>query len=424
MTAVIGILNKHGVTMAADSAVTVTGGNQKKIYNTANKLFTLSKHHPIGIMIYSSSTFMSTPWEIIIKLYRKELKDKSFDTVVEYKDDFLKFLKGKDFYTTPEHQLLNLKQFLYWQLDILKDRMIEKLSDDKTEEELLVEFQEIILEDLQNNIESYNGATNILNDFADYTLENFKEYAEEGIKEVTDTIFDGIAINDDIFNAIVELYYNHLKTTNFIGITTGIVFGGYGEKEIYPSMVSIQIAEVLDNRLRYYDFDNCEISDNNNGAIMPYAQTDVINMFIKGIDPEIDYTYITVFKKLLADYTTTIVGLLNGENDELAQKINGFDLSILTTEFEKQLNQLKREKQVSPTLDTVAILSKEDLAEMAESLIYLTYLKRRISSTEESVGGPIDVAIISKGDGFIWKKRKHYFEESLNKHFMANYFNN
>ncbi|MCF1420445.1 hypothetical protein [Mangrovimonas futianensis] len=424
MTAVIGILNKHGVTMAADSAVTVTGGNQKKIYNTANKLFTLSKHHPIGIMIYSSSTFMSTPWEIIIKLYRKELKDKSFDTVVEYKDDFLKFLKGKDFYTTPEHQLLNLKQFLYWQLDILKGRMIEKLSDDKTEEELSVEFQEIILEDLQNNIDSYNGATNILNDFADYSLENFKEYAEEGIKEVTDTIFDGIEINDDIFNAIVELYYNHLKTTNFIGITTGIVFGGYGEKEIYPSMVSIQIAEALDNRLRYYDFDSCEISDNNNGAIMPYAQTDVINMFIKGIDPEIDYTYITVFKKLLADYTNIIVGILNGENDELAQKINGFDLSILTTEFEKQLNQLKREKQVSPTLDTVAILSKEDLAEMAESLIYLTYLKRRISSTEESVGGPIDVAIISKGDGFIWKKRKHYFEESLNKHFMANYFNN
>lgn len=424
MTAVIGILNKHGVTMAADSAVTVTGGNQKKIYNTANKLFTLSKHHPVGIMIYDSSTFMSTPWEIIIKLYRKELKNKSFDKIEEYKDDFVKFLKGKEFYTTPEHQLLNLKQFLYWQLDILKNRMIEKLSDDKTEDELSAEFQEILLEDLQNNIQSYDGATNILNDFADYTLENFKDYAETGIKEVTDTIFEGIAINDDIFNAIVELYYNHLKTTNFIGITTGIVFGGYGEKEIYPSMVSIQVSEVLDNRLRYFDFDKCEISDNNNGAIMPYAQIDVINMFIKGIDPEIDYTYISVFQKLLKDYTHTIVGLLNGENDELAQKINAFDLSILVKEFEKQLNQLKREKQISPTLDTVAILSKEDLAEMAESLIYLTYLKRRISSTEESVGGPIDVAIISKGDGFIWKKRKHYFDESLNKHFMANYFNN
>ena len=108
----------------------------------------------------------------------------------------------------------------------------------------------------------------------------------------------------------------------------------------------------------------------------------------------------------------------------MAQKIKDFDISILTKEFNSQLDQLKREKQISPTLDTVSILSKEDLAEMAESLIYLTYLKRRISSSEESVGGPIDVAIISKGDGFIWKKRKHYFEQSLNKHFMANYFNN
>ena len=57
MTAVIGILNKNGMTMAADSAVTVTGGNSKKIYNTANKIFTLSKFHPVGIMIYSSSSF-------------------------------------------------------------------------------------------------------------------------------------------------------------------------------------------------------------------------------------------------------------------------------------------------------------------------------------------------------------------------------
>lgn len=423
MTAVIGILNKHGLTMAADSAVTVTGGNQKKIYNTANKLFTLSKHHPVGIMIYDSSTFMSTPWEIIIKLYRKELKDNFFNTIEEYKNDFIRFLRDKDFYTTPEHQLLNLKQFLYWKLDDIKNRVIENLSDGKSEEELAIEFKERMLEDLQMNIDSYAGATNILSDFEDYTLENFRAYSEVGIKEVTDTVFDGIEINDDIFNAIIELYFNHLRTNNFVGIQTGIIFGGYGEKEIYPSLVSIKISDVLDNKLRYYDFDNCHITDNNNGAIMPYAQTDVINMFIKGIDPEIDNTYITVFEKLLKKYNDAIVDLLNGENPELAGKIEAFDLSVLTKEFNDELIQLKREKQIYPTLDTVAILSKEDLAEMAESLIYLTYLKRRISSTEESVGGPIDVAIISKGDGFIWKKRKHYFEEGLNKHFMANYFN-
>ena len=72
---------------------------------------------------------------------------------------------------------------------------------------------------------------------------------------------------------------------------------------------------------------------------------------------------------------------------------------------------------------SVASLSKEDLAELAESLIYLTYLKRRMSGSEESVGGPIDVAIITKGDGFIWIKRKHYFDIKLNQDFTLKYLN-
>jgi hypothetical protein len=40
----------------------------------------------------------------------------------------------------------------------------------------------------------------------------------------------------------------------------------------------------------------------------------------------------------------------------------------------------------------------------------------------ETVGGPIDVAVLSKGDGFIWIKRKHYFKPELNPHFLTNYF--
>jgi hypothetical protein len=40
----------------------------------------------------------------------------------------------------------------------------------------------------------------------------------------------------------------------------------------------------------------------------------------------------------------------------------------------------------------------------------------------ETVGGAVDVAVISKGDGFIWIKRKHYFKPELNARFFANYF--
>ena len=47
-----------------------------------------------------------------------------------------------------------------------------------------------------------------------------------------------------------------------------------------------------------------------------------------------------------------------------------------------------------------------DVANMAESLVFLTYLQRQISSSEESVGGPVDVAVITKVNGLQWVKHK------------------
>ena len=48
-------MNKKGIALAADSAVTI---GDSKIYNTANKLFSLSKINPVGIMIYGNAAFM------------------------------------------------------------------------------------------------------------------------------------------------------------------------------------------------------------------------------------------------------------------------------------------------------------------------------------------------------------------------------
>jgi hypothetical protein len=39
----------------------------------------------------------------------------------------------------------------------------------------------------------------------------------------------------------------------------------------------------------------------------------------------------------------------------------------------------------------------------------------------ETVGGPIDVCVISRGDGLVWIKRKHYFSQELNHQFFAKY---
>ena len=56
---------------------------------------------------------------------------------------------------------------------------------------------------------------------------------------------------------------------------------------------------------------------------------------------------------------------------------------------------------------------------MAESLVNLTKFRRRVTPERETVGGPIDVAVITKGDGFVWIRRKHYFDPALNPRVIA-----
>jgi hypothetical protein len=64
--------------------------------------------------------------------------------------------------------------------------------------------------------------------------------------------------------------------------------------------------------------------------------------------------------------------------------------------------------------DMVEFMPKPEMAKMAEALVNLTSIKRRVSRGMETVGGPIDVAIISQSEGFIWVRRKHYFPSDLN----------
>jgi hypothetical protein len=61
----------------------------------------------------------------------------------------------------------------------------------------------------------------------------------------------------------------------------------------------------------------------------------------------------------------------------------------------------------------------DELAELAETLMSIESLKERVTRPTESVSGPIDVAVISKADGFIWIRRKHYFEAELNPRFFG-----
>ena len=152
------------------------------------------------------------------------------------------------------------------------------------------------------------------------------------------------------------------------------------------------------------------------------AQQDVMMTVLCGIEPKLQQLIVQLTSQVIAENVKQIASTVGKTNKALAKNILAINTQPTIDLYKKSLNDMINNNHVAPLINTIAILQKEDLAEVAENLIYLTSLIRRITPDKESVGGPIDVALLSKGDGFIWIKRKHYFEESVNKNFFGKYY--
>jgi hypothetical protein len=250
MTAVAGILNKRAVAIAADSAVTMHNG---KIINKANKIFTLSKYYPVGIMIHNVDSLMGTPWESIIKVYRQQLKTTSFDTLEEYQKDFIEFLRKENFFCSEKHQATQLNIFFVGINGFINHEANKNIKQDDPDKE--IKFQTELKRQAQNYIDVFSKFTEILPDFAGYTYDDFDKFIEPKVQEVFDYSFniEGHIIDDETKKLLKQAYFSELIVKEFSTASyTGLVFTGFGGKEIFPSLISLHVYFGFDNKLRYF----------------------------------------------------------------------------------------------------------------------------------------------------------------------------
>lgn len=389
MTSEILIINKNAIAMAADSAVTV--GN-KKTYMGVNKLFMLSNNPPMGIMIFGSANFGSVPMETLIKEFRSKTNFEQLASIENIKNEFLSYLDN----ISNEDTSIDL----FKELDEFKDYLIgysNKCSD----------------ENWNNLINSIKNGKSI--SFFEEDEVNKNKYYDE-IEKISSSLTDNRAMNEDL---VEKCFCEAL-----IDASTGVVIAGFNENEFFPSYVSFNLIAKQDGHIIIHDIDS-QINYNGN-AIIPFAQKDVIATFISGIDTNLEVGIINYFSNFIELYSKELINAIKSN-----KKISGKDLNNAlkevteikktnenrVNEFTMNINKLKKDIYL-PILESIGALPKEELANMAESMIHITSLKRKIASDLESVGGDIDVALISKGDGFIWKKRKHYFKAELNPHFF------
>lgn len=243
-----------------------------------------------------------------------------------------------------------------------------------------------------------------LEEFKSYQFKHFKTKFEGDIKAIVEGFAkdQNLTLDTTFLSNFIRLIYMDItiKVSSHEDYT-GIVIAGFGDDEIFPKILDFKLAELFENRLRIEIGKTGEIDNNTAAIIRPYAQRDMVDTFFQGIEPNL-------LKKLYS--------ILDNEFDKLIKQLSTdytIDENILKTEFEKTHNQIRRKlfeyrdkKHVDPIVTTVSFLNKEGLIELAESLVNITSLKRKTSSEVETVGGPVDIALITKGDGFKWIKSK------------------
>jgi hypothetical protein len=369
---------------------------------------------------------MDVPWESIIKIYRAKLGKQSFPTLKEYADNFISFLlenvtlfpeaeQEKHFSRAIAGYFLNIKDDIDAQVKL-------KISCDKKITETAI--KDIVEQTVKKHFDIWDKAARLSHIPADYDRSLIEKYGQL-IAKARDEVFQQLPISEKTVEDLQIVCASIFSKDRFARNSSGLVIAGFGEEETFPSLVSFTIEAKINNILKYKKEKDAAINVDSSAWIIPFAQSEMVATFIEGVDPsynKIISDYLSEYFEKYPDYIVDSIETVDiTKKQEFSKKLKEIGLSILS-DFNKRLQDYRRVYHINPITNAVSFLPKDELAAMAESLVNLTSFKRKISLDAETVGGPIDVAVISKGDGFIWIKRKHYFKPELNPHFFANYF--
>jgi hypothetical protein len=407
-------LNKTAIALAADSKVTLSIEGRQKTYDTVDKIFSLSKTEPVGAMIYGSAEFMGFPWETILKEYRRRDPTKSFDTVFHWANDLINFLKGF-FPFTMQDNLDAAYRIGSSSVAQIYERYFEFLAEGLANQEIF----EGLKEEIELNILA-------IEEGADFVSEDEWKALEANYNELlTHLSTTGPAEGYEELQPLVRKYVElAIRKQRPSPGHSGLVVAGFGEKEFLPSLVSFQVDGIVCGRMKHREHNKFDTTRRSQGAIIPFAQTDMVYRFMEGVDPEYILQLQASMRDLLVQNSKDTAAALGHTAEEI--EALGIPLenaaNAALKEFWAEDKKIRWERFASPIIDMTKSLPKDELAHLAEALVSLTSLQRRVSREIETVGGAIDVAVISKGDGFVWVKRKHYFSPDRNLRFVNGYF--
>jgi hypothetical protein len=418
MTCEVAVLNKYAVVIAADSAVTTTDSNGHERYSKGgNKIFQLSNEHPVGVMIFGSAMLDGMPWEVIIKAYRTAAANTGYATLSEYCAAFFTFVKNAGHLFPAADRDRNYRDWLNEAaIRLLRaGRQADATIDDATKTDaerkaawdgyLAGRNAELAALPLHNEI-ALADLQQALGSIATYVPGDTDAYLQaEGLANVVD--------KDAWFSSACLFFF---KCHNDMLSGTGIVFSGFGADQYFPEVIAFDVIGFVGDSFVFskQQSNSCQIGHTQPSAIFQFAMTSSIVAFTTGLHLDVFTEVGRAYEAELKKFGQSLLGAVNVQvpadfDAQVENSLDTFCADWVPKVYDLHYHPMKR---------VIASLPIEEMTHLAETLVVLQSLKEKVTSPRQSVGGPIDVAVITKSEGLVWIKRKHFFDQDKNLRYV------
>ena len=142
-----------------------------------------------------------------------------------------------------------------------------------------------------------------------------------------------------------------------------------------PKLQHIHLSGIISNSVRYAVREQVVITEDNTATISPLAQTDVMQTFLFGINDGFINALANEIPKQIQNIFQSIDDgqFMEGKKKEVLGK-----LSSATPNIINQIVAKAQQEYLHPITQSVATLPIEELALLAESMINITSLRRKV----------------------------------------------
>ena len=407
MTSEIAVMNQRAVAMAADSAVTLIDGRMVVTRNEQRKLYQLVEGQPVGLMFFGMADVMGHPWDQLIDHYQKTVAGSpparlddyaaSFTGMLDHLEDFFPRERHKDEYrrllASVFGYILQLAQYLQ-QSGAIGEGGDAAILDSAIEQ---------VWRDYQ-----FHPDGSPRPDLACFPPEFGRTVLSEHSEQIDELIaygFASVGLGQQAMQRLRDIAVYCVVKDLFLEDVTGLVFAGFGSEDRYPVLSTWYVSAIVSGIAKRGEASLDRIDTDVKSKIRIFADSEVTNAFIRGIDFNLERRLYGGFSMMMHGLVDEVVDSFPEADPAARENVRSSFQSAVPyylNMFRGMISDYQQQAYINPVLRVLEIAARGELADTARELVGLNVFKKRIMAQRETVGGAIDVAVISRDGGFQW----------------------